>query len=70
MITTEVAFRQLTNQEITDYLNQDEPYDCAGSFKSEGLGITLFEGIYGTDPTALVGLPLIRLGEMLRDFDK
>jgi len=67
MVTTEVAFRQLTNQEITDYLLQDEPYDCAGSFKSEGLGITLFEGIYGADPTALVGLPLIRLGKMLRD---
>lgn len=70
MVTTEVAFRQLTNQEITNYLLQDEPYDCAGSFKSEGLGITLFEGIYGTDPTALVGLPLIRLGEILRNFDK
>lgn len=66
MVTTEVAFRQLTDLEITNYLHQDEPYDCAGSFKSEGLGITLFEGIYGTDPTALVGLPLIRLGQMLR----
>lgn len=70
MITTDVAFRQLTDQEITKYLHQDEPYDCAGSFKSEGLGITLFEGIYGKDPTALVGLPLIRLGEMLRNLDK
>jgi predicted house-cleaning NTP pyrophosphatase (Maf/HAM1 superfamily) len=67
MIPTEVEFRQLTDQEISSYLHQDEPYDCAGSFKSEGLGITLFEGIYGKDPTALVGLPLIKLGEMLRD---
>lgn len=66
MVTTEVGFRQLTDQEISTYLHQDEPYDCAGSFKSEGLGITLLEGIYGKDPTALVGLPLIRLGEMLR----
>lgn len=68
MVATEVEFRQLTDQEISTYLHQDEPYDCAGSFKSEGLGITLFEGIYGKDPTALVGLPLIRLGEMLRRY--
>lgn len=66
VVTTEVEFRQLTAQEISTYLHQDEPYDCAGSFKSEGLGITLLKGIYGKDPTALVGLPLIRLGEMLR----
>jgi len=69
IVTTEVEFRQLTDQEISTYLHQDEPYDCAGSFKSEGLGITLFEGIYGKDPTALVGLPLIRLGEMLRSHN-
>jgi len=69
IVTTDVEFRQLTDQDISTYLHQDEPYDCAGSFKSEGLGITLFRGIYGKDPTALVGLPLIRLGEMLRSYD-
>lgn len=67
MVTTDVAFRSLTDQDISHYLQQDEPYDCAGSFKSEGLGITLFEGIYGKDPTALVGLPLMRLCQMLRN---
>ena len=66
MVTTDVAFRALTDNEITRYLLVDKPYDCAGSFKSEGLGISLFEGIYGDDPTALMGLPLIRLGKMLR----
>lgn len=66
VIITEVVFRPLTDHDIEYYLTKDEPYDCAGSFKSEGLGITLFEGIYGSDPTALVGLPLIRLSEMLR----
>ncbi len=67
VVPTDVVFRQLSNQEITDYLKKDEPYDCAGSFKSEGLGITLFDGIHGNDPTALVGLPLIRLSQMLRN---
>lgn len=66
IVTTTVAFRELSNREISDYLHLDKPYDCAGSFKSEGLGISLFEGIHGTDPTALIGLPLIKLGEMLR----
>lgn len=67
VVATEVAFRPLSDQEISDYLRQDQPYDCAGSFKSEGLGITLFKGIYSNDPSALVGLPLIRLAEMLRN---
>jgi MAF protein len=66
VVVTEVAFRQLTDKEIESYLQQDTPYDCAGSFKSEGLGITLFEGVYGSDPTALIGLPLIKLSDMLR----
>ncbi|PCJ92037.1 MAG: septum formation inhibitor Maf [Porticoccaceae bacterium] len=66
IVTTEVVFRQLTDREITDYLHQDTPYDCAGSFKSEGLGITLFDSVHSSDPTALIGLPLIRLGQMLR----
>lgn len=66
IVSTDVVFRQLSDEEIADYLTKETPYDCAGSFKSEGLGITLFEGIFGNDPTALVGLPLIRLSQMLR----
>ena len=61
-----VKFRYLTNEEINRYLLHEEPYDCAGSFRSEGYGITLFESISGSDPTALIGLPLIRLSAMLR----
>ena len=60
-----VKFRQLADEQIERYLQQDQPYHCAGSFKSEGLGITLFEYMEGTDPTALIGLPLIRLTGML-----
>lgn len=61
-----VEFRHLDNEEIERYLAAEQPYDCAGSFKSEGLGIALLAAIRGADPTALVGLPLIRLCEMLR----
>jgi len=60
-----VVFRQLDGEQIERYLQHDRPYNCAGSFKSEGLGITLFERMQGDDPTALVGLPLIRLTTML-----
>ena len=60
-----VKFRQLKDDQIERYLQQEQPYNCAGSFKSEGLGITLFEYMEGTDPTALIGLPLIRLTGML-----
>ena len=60
-----VQFRQLDEERIERYLQADQPYNCAGSFKSEGLGITLFEHMDGTDPTALIGLPLIRLTTML-----
>ncbi|MEN8108900.1 MAG: Maf family nucleotide pyrophosphatase [Pseudomonadota bacterium] len=60
-----VRFRELTESQINSYLRQDQPYNCAGSFKSEGLGITLFERMEGDDPTALIGLPLIRLTTML-----
>lgn len=60
-----VQFRQLTDEQIERYLQHDLPYNCAGSFKSEGLGITLFERMDGEDPSALVGLPLIRLTTML-----
>ncbi|MCG7967097.1 MAG: Maf-like protein [Candidatus Thiodiazotropha taylori] len=61
-----VHFRTLTQSEIENYLLKEQPYNCAGSFKSEGLGITLFESMEGTDPNALIGLPLIRLITMLR----
>lgn len=60
-----VKFRQLGGDQIERYLQQEQPYNCAGSFKSEGLGITLFEYMEGVDPTALIGLPLIRLTSML-----
>ena len=63
-----VHFRTLTLEEIDRYLRTEQPYNCAGSFKAEGLGISLFKKLEGNDPTALVGLPLIRLSEMLREF--
>lgn len=65
VVITRVYFRRLDEERIRRYLERDQPLDCAGSFKSEGLGITLFERIAGDDPTALVGLPLIRLSRML-----
>ncbi|MBF0108066.1 MAG: septum formation inhibitor Maf [Magnetococcales bacterium] len=65
VVMTRVHFRTLDEDRITRYVERDTPLDCAGSFKSEGLGITLFERIEGDDPTALMGLPLIRLGRML-----
>jgi septum formation protein len=61
-----VTFRTLSEEEIVNYLRIEEPYDCAGSAKSEGLGIALLESIESDDPTALVGLPLIRTSRMLR----
>ncbi len=63
---TEVAFRPLDAAQIERYLRAEQPYDCAGSFKCEGLGIVLFERIHSEDPTALIGLPLIALARMLR----
>ena len=60
-----VQFRSLDAGQIERYLRTEQPYNCAGSFKSEGLGITLFEKMSGDDPTALIGLPLIRLTGML-----
>ena len=65
VIPFRVQFRTLDEQQIERYLQADQPYNCAGSFKSEGLGITLFERMEGDDPTALIGLPLIRLTGML-----
>lgn len=61
----EVRFRALSDREIRDYVRREKPVDCAGSFKVEGLGITLFEHIRLRDPTALEGLPLIRLTDLL-----
>lgn len=63
---TRVQFRVLTDTEITRYLAAEQPFDCAGSFKAEGLGISLFEHIRSDDPTALIGLPLIALCQLLR----
>jgi len=67
LVPFHVDFRTLTDNEIESYLRIEEPYFCAGSFKSEGLGVTLFKRLLGDDPTSLVGLPLIRLSEMLRE---
>jgi septum formation protein len=65
-VPTEVTFRQLTDAEIERYLEREQPYHCAGSAKSEGLGISLLSGMHGDDPNALIGLPLIALCGMLR----
>ena len=61
----EVDFRRLRDDQLEHYLNIEQPYQCAGSFKSEGFGIVLFDKMRGDDPTALIGLPLIRLTKML-----
>ncbi len=66
LVSTDVAFRRLTDVEIDRYLNREHALDCAGSAKSEGLGISLLSRLGGEDPTALVGLPLIALASMLR----
>lgn len=60
-----VKFKHLTTKQITHYVEREQAFDCAGGFKVEGLGITLFEYVRGDDPNTLVGLPLIRLTEML-----
>ena len=62
-----VIFRQLTASQIEHYLQREQPYNCAGSFKSEGLGIALFERLEGDDPNTLIGLPLIHLIHMLEN---
>lgn len=66
LVTTLVSFRAFTDDEIERYLDREPAFDCAGSAKSEGLGVSLLERLSGDDPTALVGLPLIALGQMLR----
>jgi septum formation protein len=64
--TTDVVFRRLTPDEIGRYVERERPFDCAGGFKVEALGISLFERVESTDPTALIGLPLIWLASALR----
>ena len=67
LVPYHVTFRGLTGQQIERYLRAEQPYNCAGSFKSEGLGISLFESMQGEDPNALIGLPLIRLVSWLNE---
>lgn len=64
----EVHFKQLSNNDIESYLVAEKPYNCAGSFKSEALGICLFEKLVGEDPNTLIGLPLIKLVDMFKQF--
>jgi septum formation protein len=67
VVPTTVRFRQYSVSEIEHYLEREQPYDCAGSAKIEGLGIVLVERVTGDDPSALIGLPLMRLTTMLRN---
>ncbi|MCP5142363.1 MAG: septum formation inhibitor Maf [Gammaproteobacteria bacterium] len=67
VIAFSVDFRKLSDTQIENYLRAEQPYNCAGSFKSEALGVALFESMEGEDPTALIGLPLIRLTRMLEN---
>jgi predicted house-cleaning NTP pyrophosphatase (Maf/HAM1 superfamily) len=60
-----VHFQRLTRRRIENYLDREQPFDCAGSFKSEGLGVALFARLEGDDPSTLIGLPLIRLITLL-----
>jgi len=66
-VPTTVRFRQYGDAEIEHYLELERPYDCAGSAKIEGLGIVLVESVHSSDPTALIGLPLMQLAAMLRN---
>jgi septum formation protein len=65
---TEVRFRRLDAAALAEYVRREQPLDCAGSFKSEGLGVALFEQISSRDPTALIGLPLIWLAHALKNL--
>ena len=67
-VLSKVVFRNLTKRQIQSYVQVEKPLDCAGSFKAEALGITLFEAISSNDPTALIGLPLIALTTLLMKF--
>ena len=66
-ITYSVEFRHLSDRQLSHYIQVEQPYQCAGSIKSEGYGVCLFNNMHGDDPTALVGLPLIRLISMLEN---
>lgn len=68
VIPFQVVFRKLSEQQLESYLLKEQPYHCAGSVKSEGLGIALLERFDGEDPNTLIGLPLIRLIRMLENF--
>ncbi len=65
VVQTDVQFRTLTQAQISAYIDKESPLDCAGSFKCEGLGISLFKSIQSSDPSALIGLPLITLTDLL-----
>ena len=65
LVPSRVRFRNLSDRQIENYLDKEQPYHCAGSAKAEGLGIALLESIQSDDPTALIGLPLIALVDML-----
>jgi septum formation protein len=67
VIPYRIQFRQLSEAQIENYLRKEQPYACAGSVKSEGLGIALLERFEGDDPNTLIGLPLIRLVSMLQN---
>ncbi len=67
MAPFDVVFRRLTANEIEHYVDQEKPFDCAGSFRMEGPGIALFQALEGRDPNTLIGLPLIALCDLLRD---
>ena len=67
-VSTTVKFRPLSAAQIERYLQAEQPYDCAGSFKAEGLGISLFRYLRSDDPTALIGLPLIALTTLLQQL--
>lgn len=65
--STLVTFRDFSRREAESYVDLDEPYDCAGAFKSEGRGVLLFETVRSDDPSALIGLPIIQLSKLLRE---
>lgn len=68
-VPTRITFRQLSDEQIENYLRKEQPYHCAGSAKSEGLGIALIARMEGEDPNALIGLPLIALCDLLKNED-
>ena len=68
VVPFDVTFKSLTHEQIDAYCDAEQPYNCAGSFKSEGLGICLFEKLSGDDPNTLIGLPLITLTKVLAEF--